>query len=259
MSFDINELIGNLLPEEGGMDKQASESQENATPSVADELKAALLTKSASEVAAEAEDLGRQLARRLMEKAASETKHAEVEGDNLSPLEASLTNAFEKEAEAQPNIANSDNAAMAAEQGQVDAAALQSGGTVEQQQAQSIQKGLATGSAQASSEDQARKIEDDAEDANMQKAAAVQALVEQGHSFYEAADLVAAADMELQKEAAFAELISAGFDFEEATSLVKAAAEMELDEVPMTKEAAFQTLLDEGYTFDQALEAVTNA
>lgn len=259
MSFDINELIGNLGLDEG-IEKQASEVKEDAKPSVADELREALLTKSASEVAAEAEDLGRQLARRLMEKAASQVKPEVVEGDALSTMEVSLTQTFEKEAEAQGHIANADNAAMAAEQGQVDAHALQSGGTVESQTAETIQKGLATPSATATSEDMVRKIEDQGEDANMQKAAAVMALVEEGLDFYNAADLVAVADSELQKEAALAELVNEGYDFDDAVSLIKAASETpKVSDEVLEKVAAFQELTAEGYSFDEATDLIKEA
>lgn len=255
MSFDINELIGNLLPEEG-IEKSASEVKEPVKPSVADELKEALMTKSASEVAAEAEDLGRKLARRLMEKAASQTPVEVVEGDDLSKIEAS----FAKEAsEAQPELNQAQNAQLAAEQGQVDAAAVQSGNTVEGQTAESLQKGLATQTAQATSEDLVRKIEDGAED-NMQKAAAVMAFVEQGMDFYDAANLVGQADMELQKEAAFAELMNEGYDFEDAVELVKAASEMGyVHDEGIEKAASLQELMASGYTFDDAVELVKEA
>ena len=263
MKFDINELIGNLTPQEG-LDKQASVIETPATPSVAEELRSVLMVKSASVVAAEAGDLGRQLARRLMEKAASETPMVVsevVSGDQLSSLTALVESTLIKEAgESQPNIANADNAALAVAQSQVDAAATQSGGTVEAQTAESLQKGFATTSAQASSEDLARKVEDKAEDANMQKAAAVHELVGQGHSFYDAAELVAMADSELQKEAAFEALTAEGYSFDDATSLVKAAGDMgfvigsELD-----KQAALGELIAEGYNFDDAVEMVKEA
>lgn len=128
-----------------------------------------------------------------------------------------------KEAEAvaaQPHLAHADNAAMAAEQSSVNVQALQSGGTVEQQQAESLSKGLSTPSAQASSEDQV---------VCLQKAAAVIELVEGGMDFYEAVGAVADADMELQKEAAFAELLHEGYDFDDAVALVKAACEVGAD------------------------------
>lgn len=255
MSFDINALVNSLLPEEG-IEKSASEVQETIKPSVADELKDALMTKSASEVQAEAEDLGRQLARRLMEKAASNTQLGE-EGDKLSEIEV----AFGKEAsEAQPDLAKAHNAESAAEQAHVDGVALQSGNTVEGQTAESLQKGLATQSAQATSEDMVRKIEDGSEDANMQKAAAVMALVEQGVDFYGAADLVGQADMELQKEAAFAELVEAGYNFEDAVELVKAASEMgQVQDEEFEKVASLQELMEAGYTFDDAAEIVKEA
>ena len=203
--FDINELIGNLQAGES-IEKQASEAEVVNTPSVADDLKAVLMTKSASVASEEASDLGRLLAKRLMEKAASEnpTVTEPVAGDNLSALTAHVEGVLLKEASevaGQPNVANVDNAVLANEQQAVNAAAEQSGGTVEAQTAETIQKGLATQSATATSEDLVRKVEDQAEDANMQKAAAVDALVGQGHSFYDAVDLVAMADSELQKEA----------------------------------------------------------
>lgn len=264
MSFDINELIDNLSAGEG-VEKQASEAEVVAAPTVADELRATLMTKSASAVIEEAGDLGRQLARRILEKSASENPVVSevVAGDNLSALTASVEETLLKEAEAvtaQPNVANSDNSALAAAQEQVNSVAEQSGGTVEAQTAETIQKGLSTQSATATSEDLVRKVEDQAEDANMQKAAAVNELVAQGHSFYDAADLVACADAELQKEAAFAELTAEGYSFDEATSLIKAASESFAEqEVALTKEAAMADLLDQGVSFDEAVNMIKEA
>lgn len=264
MSFDINELINNLSVAEG-VEKQASEADVVATPSVADDLRSVLMTKSASTIQEEAVDLGRQLARRIMEKAASEnpTVSEVVAGDNLSALAASVESTLIKEAEAvspQPNVANTDNAALAAAQGQVDQAAEQSGGTVEAQTVETIQKGLSTPSATATSEDLVRKVEDKSEDANMQKAAAVSELVAQGHSFYDAADLVAAADSELQKEAAFVELTAEGYSFDEATSLIKAASESFAEpELALTKEAAMSDLLSQGVAFGDAVNMIKEA
>lgn len=264
MSFDINELINNLSIGEG-VEKQASEAEVVATPSVADDLRSVLMTKSASTIREEADDLGRQLARRIMEKAASEnpTVSEVVAGDNLSALAASVESALIKEAEAvspQPHVANADNAALAAAQGQVDQAAEQSGGTVEAQTVETIQKGLSTPSATATSEDLVRKVEDKSEDANMQKAAAVKELVAQGHSFSDAADLVAVADSELQKEAAFKELTAEGYSFDEATSLIKAASESFAEpELAMTKEAAMSDLLSQGVAFSDAVNMIKEA
>lgn len=115
---------------------------------------------------------------------------------------------------AQPHIANDQNAAMAANQGAVDAQALQSGGTVEQLQLESLQKGLATPTAQASGYDQVVEL---------QKAAALNELVGQGLDFYSAFDQVATADAELQKEAAFNDLIGEGYSFDDAVSLIQGA------------------------------------
>jgi hypothetical protein len=264
MSFDINELINNLSAGEG-VEKQASEAEVIAAPTVADDLRAVLMTKSASTIQEEASDLGRQLARRIMEKAASENPVVTevVVGDNLSALTASVEATLIKEAEAvspQPNVANTDNAALAAAQDQVNHVAEQSGGTVEAQTVETIQKGLATPSATASSEDLVRKVEDKAEDSNMQKAAAVSALVEQGHSFYDAADLVAVADGELQKEAAFTELTAEGYSFDEATSLIKAACDTFVEpEEEITKEAAMADLLSQGVAFSDAVNMIKEA
>lgn len=264
MHFDINELINNLSNGEG-VEKQASEAEVVAAPSVADDLRAVLMTKSAATIQEEAGDLGRQLARRIMEKAASENPVVSevVVGDNLSALTASVEATLIKEAEeiaSQPNIANSDNAALAASQEQVNHTAEQSGGTVEAQTVETIQKGLSTPSATATSEDLVRKVEDNSEDANMQKAAAVKELVAQGHSFYDAADLVAAADGELQKEAALAELTAEGYSFDEATSLIKAASESFVaPEVEITKEAAMSDFLGQGFSFDEAVNMVKEA
>lgn len=260
MSFDINELIHNLSAGEG-VEKQASEAEVVATPTVADELRAVLMTKSASTIQEEAGDLGRQLARRIMEKAASENPVASevVAGDNLSALTASVEATLIKEAEAvspQPHVANTDNASLAAAQDQVNHVAEQSGGTVEAQTVETIQKGLNTPSATATSEDMVPKVED----SNMQKAAAVSELVAQGHSFYDAADLVAVADGELQKEAAFVELTAEGYSFDEATSLIKAASDSFAEpEVEITKEAAMADLLSQGVAFGDAVNMIKEA
>lgn len=260
MSFDINTLIDSLTNGEG-QEKQASEAVVVNAPTVAEELKSVLMTKSASEVTEEAGALGRMLAQRLLEKAASENPAVSevVVGDQMSALTASVETAIIKEASEispQPQINTEHNAASAAAQDHVDNAALQSGGTVEQQTAESIQKGLSTASATATSEDLVRKVEDKAEDSNMLKAAAVNELVSQGLSFYEAGNLIAEADAELQKEAAFAELTTEGYNFEDATALIKAASEADFE---MSKEASLSDLLSQGYRFDDAVEMVKEA
>jgi hypothetical protein len=259
MNFDINQLIADLSGSEG-QEKQASEAPEVNVPNVAEELRSALMTKSASALAGEASDLGRQLAQRLMEKAASEVV-AEPEvilGDKLSELAASVQTTLVKEAstvEAQPHLAHQENAELAAAQTQVNANAEQSGGTVESQTTESIQKGLTTPSATATSEDLVDRVED-----NMQKAAAVTELVTQGHSFYDAASLVSMADEELQKEAAFHALTEEGYSVDDAVALIKAASEVEESQYEeMDKQAAFQGLLDEGYRFEDAAEMIKEA
>ena len=262
MSFDFNQLIESLAPEGQTIEKQASE-EVAAAPTVADELRTVLMTKSASVILGEADDLGRQLARRLMEKAASDNTAVSevVAGDNLSALAASVESTLIKEAEAvspQPNVANSDNSALAAAQEQVNHTAEQSGGTVEAQTTETIQKGLSTPSATATSEDLVRKVEDKAED-NMQKAAAVSELVAQGHNFDEAIGLVAMADGELQKEAALRELTEEGYSFDEATSLIKAACEGFAGDEEITKEAAMADLLEQGVPFDEAVNMIKEA
>lgn len=123
-----------------------------------------------------------------------------------------------KEAEAvapQPQIHHEQNAAMAAEQQAVNAAALQSGGTVEAQQIESLKKGLDTPSAVASGEDQVIEL---------QKAAALTNLVAGGMDFYSAVNQVAELDAELQKEAAFNELVGEGYSFDEAVALIESAS-----------------------------------
>lgn len=263
MSFDFNQLIEALAPEGQTIEKQASE-EVAAAPTVADELRSVLMTKSASVILGEADDLGRQLARRLMEKAASEAPVVGevVAGDNLSALAATVESTLIKEAEAvspQPHIANSDNAALAGAQEQVNHTAEQSGGTVEAQTVETIQKGLSTPSATATSEDLVRKVEDKSED-NMQKAAAVNELVAQGHGFDDAVSLVAMADGELQKEAAFKELTAEGYSFDDATFLIKAASEgFAAGDEEITKEAAMANLLEQGVSFDEAVNMIKEA
>lgn len=115
---------------------------------------------------------------------------------------------------AQPQIHHAQNAEMAAAQLAINAQALQSGNTVEGQTVESLQKGLATGSAEVVPSD--RVVE-------LQKAAALNELVGQGMDFYEAFNEVANADMELQKEAAFNELTAEGYSFEDAVALIEAS------------------------------------
>lgn len=137
--------------------------------------------------------------------------------DIMANVQALIKQAQEAGTSAQGNLAIEPTAAMAAQQTQVDALAKQSGGTVEQQQNESLQKGLATQVAAAGPDD---KVE-----ANMLKAAALVELVDSGLDFYDAFEKVAYADMELQKEAAFNELMEAGYGFEDAVALVQAAAQ----------------------------------
>lgn len=116
----------------------------------------------------------------------------------------------------QPQIHHEQNAAMAAAQQAVNAQALQSGGTVEAQQIESLQKGLATQSAEVVPTD--RVVE-------LQKAAALNELVAGGMDFYSAFNEVADADMSLQKEAAFAELTAEGYSFDEAIAMIQSVAQ----------------------------------
>lgn len=123
---------------------------------------------------------------------------------------------LQKQAEvaAQPNVAMEQSNALAAEQMGVNAMALQSGGTVEQQQIESLQKGLATPSAEAGADDKVQ---------NLEKAAAVMSLVEEGADFYDAVNAVADADSDMQKQAALASLLEEGTSFEEAVALIQQA------------------------------------
>lgn len=237
--LNLDALIASLTDGEG-QEKQASEMAAAPTPSVSEDLKAVLMTKSASERRGECEDLGRALARRLLEKAAAEdekdkdekekddegkdkeeSKDKKEEGqDKQASFEEALAGQLKQATEGsapQANLSQDANAQMAQEQIALDAAAKQSGGTVEQQQVESLQKGLATQSAQAGAYD---KVE-----AELDKAAALIELMDQGDSFYEAFEKVAEADMELQKQAAYETLVEAGMGFEEAVNLVKEAAE----------------------------------
>lgn len=137
--------------------------------------------------------------------------------DLIENVRALLMEKQASEVAAQANLSAEPNAAMAAAQSAVDAAAKQSGGTVEQQATESLQKGLATQSAEAGAYD---KVE-----AELDKAAALLQLMDEGDGFYEAFEKVAQADMDLQKQAAYEALVEAGMGFEEAVSLVKEAAE----------------------------------
>lgn len=75
-------------------------------------------------------------------------------------------------------------------------------------------------------------VEAERNDENVEKTAAVVALVEAGVDFDQAVDLVKQAEVELkaeafevEKQAAFSALIEAGIDFDQATDLVKEACE----------------------------------
>lgn len=273
MSINLDELLAKLGDE--GQEKQASEAAPQEAPTVAEELRGVLMTKSASARQAECEDLGRVLAQRLLEKAAAESKEEEKaekdedKGDkeekeekdekdedkgqekkaSLEDLVAARLSKEAGEVAPQANLSIEPNASMASDQMAVEAAAKQSGGTVEQQSTESLQKGLATQSAEAGAYDQV--------EANLQKAAAVSALVGDGIDFYDACNLVAQADMELQKEAAFNELIEQGLSFEDAVTLVKQASEADYVEAGLDKQAAFEQLLSEGLSFDEAVAAVS--
>ncbi len=134
----------------------------------------------------------------------------------MNPLMQNIR-ALIKEAETitpQAQVVAEQNVAHAQEQLAINAHALQSGGTVEAQQVESLQKGLSTPSAVASAEDQVQEL---------QKAAALTELVAGGMDFYSAFNEVASVDSELQKEAAFHGLIGEGYSFEDAISLIQAA------------------------------------
>ena len=62
-------------------------------------------------------------------------------------------------------------------------------------------------------------------DENIEKAAAVSYLTENGLGFDEAVELVKAAELSMEKEAALDALVGAGYDFDDAVTLVKAAEE----------------------------------
>ena len=62
-------------------------------------------------------------------------------------------------------------------------------------------------------------------DENIEKAAAVSYLTENGLGFDEAVELVKAAELSMEKEAALDALVEAGYDFDDAVTLVKAAEE----------------------------------
>lgn len=256
MSMNLDDLISSLTAgEAGGQEKQASETQETVAPSVAESLKDTLMTKSASERRTECEDMGRALAALLVKQAAEEEKkdddskeEKKDEKEDKDDKEQTKEASTDGEGAAQPNLSINANAGLAAEQTQSDAAAKQSGGTVDQQLHESLAKGLAAPGAGP----------DDKVEANMLKAAAVSELVAQGHDFYSAVNLVADADQELQKEAALNQLLAEGYGFEDAVALVKQASEQTFgaEEAPLTKQAQFEQLLSAGVPFDEAVAAL---
>ncbi len=255
MSMNLDDLISSLTAgEAGGQEKQASETQETAAPSVAESLKDTLMTKSASERRTECEDMGRALAALLVKQAAEEEKkdddkeEKKDEKEDKDDKEQTKEASTDGEGAAQPNLSINANAGLAAEQTSSEAAAKQSGGTVDQQLHESLAKGLAAPGAGP----------DDKVEANMLKAAAVSELVSQGHDFYSAVNLVADADQELQKEAALNQLLAEGYGFEDAVALVKQASEQTFgaEETTLTKQAQFEQLLSAGVPFDEAVAAL---
>ena len=101
----------------------------------------------------------------------------------------------------------------------------------------------------------------------VEKAAAVNALVEEGCDFDTAVSLVKQAEAEMigeaheqEKVAAVNALAEAGYDFDTAVELVK-QAEMEIaqEEDALEKTAAVNELMDSGYDFDTSVELVKEA
>jgi hypothetical protein len=101
----------------------------------------------------------------------------------------------------------------------------------------------------------------------VEKAAAVTALVEAGCDFDSAIAMVKEAEQLLTSEAnqqekiaAVNELCAAGYDFDSAVALVKQAeAELSGENQDMNKVAAVQDLMSQGYDFDTAIDMVKEA
>lgn len=101
----------------------------------------------------------------------------------------------------------------------------------------------------------------------VEKAAAVNALVGEGMDFDTAVNLVKQAEEELvgeakeqEKVAAVNALAEAGYDFDTAVELVKQAEyELAQEEDAMEKMAAVEELMGQGYDFDSAVELIKQA
>jgi hypothetical protein len=102
---------------------------------------------------------------------------------------------------------------------------------------------------------------------NIEKAAAVSALVEAGCDFYDAISMVKQAEESLAEEAdqqekmaAVSTLVEAGYDFDTAIQLVKQAeAELNGTDEEMEKAAAVEGLMADGYSFEDSVELVKQA
>lgn len=104
-------------------------------------------------------------------------------------------------------------------------------------------------------------------DDEVEKAAAVSALVDAGCDFESAVDMVKQAEEALlaeadqqEKVAAVKELCAAGYDFETAVDLVKQAeAELASQGKGMEKAATLKEFMDQGHDFDAAVDLVKKA
>jgi hypothetical protein len=99
---------------------------------------------------------------------------------------------------------------------------------------------------------------------NIEKMAAIEALVADGADFETALEHVKAAEAYLmdqhEKMAAVQALVAEGIDFDEAANLVKQAAEdLVREEISHTKQAALAEMVANGVDFDQAVELIKQA
>lgn len=262
----LDELLASL---DTPMEKAASTSTSVRAQAVKPVLSAeieSVLTKSASEdltkqAFAEGEKAAQQLLGQL-----TMNKQASLAGKDLAQ---SILEKLAEELAAPTNQIQANTAAMDAQ----GAAAVQltpgNGGSVNQileaivgdaQAHGATADNLVESNTGAFVERTDPNVEGGGEEDEVEKAAAVQVLVQNGYDFNTAIDLVKQAEFDLaadednfQKQAAVNELMADGYDFDSAVQLVSQVQDQ------WTKQAALGELMAQGASFDEAVELVKEA
>ena len=285
MSTSLEEMINALRQSvEQDMTKAASDASTQEAVEVKTETQEPAIEKVAEaqpivdEKTKSAAELGAEMARSIMEKAASmKSSSAQAVGKTLAQtLLEKMASAGDMTTDAGvspgavPSKVQADAAQQEAEQASTVKPMPGAGGNVNEIFDAMIQDALAQG---AASVDQVHDtgvaakegaVEDHAVPAQV-KTAAVGDLMEQGLDFDTAVELVKQASAEVEEDfekmAAVNHLMEHdGLDFETASDLVKQAAEeLAFEEANMTKAAALSELLQSGVDFDQAVEMIKQA